>query len=105
MDSASDLGEGFVEEACGFVDVGLGGVEQGCETKNVTAEAAFADEQPILPDSFPAVTNCAGVVIKECSRELDPAEWTTESAIGRVQEYAVGYDRDFHIVSHLTSAL
>lgn len=28
-----------------------------------------------------------------------------ESAMGRVEEYTVGYDRDFHIVSHLASAL
>jgi hypothetical protein len=28
-----------------------------------------------------------------------------ESAIGRVQGYTFGYDRDFHIVSHLASAL
>src|SRR5579864_2082551 len=46
--SVPDLGEGSVEEADGFVDVGLGRVEHGGEAEGVAVETAFADEQTVL---------------------------------------------------------
>src|SRR5579859_552946 len=44
--------ERLVEEADGFVDVGLGGVEHGGEAKDVAHEAAFADEKPVVAGAF-----------------------------------------------------
>ena len=43
-----NLGEGFVEEFDGDVDVGFGGVEHGGEAERVAVKAAFANEKTVL---------------------------------------------------------
>src|SRR5216683_974463 len=47
-----NLTERLVEEFDGFVDVGLGGVQHGGEAKGVAVEAAFSDEQAVLPGAL-----------------------------------------------------
>src|SRR3989441_2195460 len=43
-----DFGERFIEQAGGFIHVGLGDIEHGGEANDVAVEAALADQQAVV---------------------------------------------------------